>query len=86
VVEPEGVEPETGAAATPADPAAYDSPRASGARARGLAAPYIAGGRDPDPDSGRREERFYLRILVVMVIAIVLAGFVLGALASLLAR
>ena len=30
------------------------------ARARGLAAPYIAGGRDPDP-AGRREERFYGR-------------------------
>jgi hypothetical protein len=32
----------------PPDPDAYDSPRAAQARARGLAAPYIAGGEDPD--------------------------------------
>jgi hypothetical protein len=67
-----------------ADPDAYDSPRASGARARGLAAPYIAGGEDPDPAAGRREERYYLRILVAMIVVIVLAGFVLGIIASLL--
>ncbi|MFL5678974.1 MAG: hypothetical protein ACJ77B_00065 [Chloroflexota bacterium] len=62
----------------PPDPAAYDSPRAAAARARGLAAPYIAGGRDPDPERGMREERFYGRILIAMVVIIVLAGFVLG--------
>jgi hypothetical protein len=33
---------------------------------------------------GRREERHYLRILVVMVVVIVLSGFVLGYLAQLL--
>lgn len=68
----------------PPDPAAYDSPRAAAARARGLAAPYIAGGRDPDPDAGLREERFYGRILLVMVAVIVLGGFVLGIAAALL--
>ena len=68
----------------PPDPAAYDSPRAAIARARGLAAPYIAGGRDPDPEAGRREERFYVRLLVVMVAVIVLGGFVLGIAAALM--
>jgi hypothetical protein len=68
----------------PADPEAYDAPRAAQARARGLAAPYIAGGRDPDPEVGRREERFYVRILLAMVVLIVLSGFVLGAIAKLL--
>lgn len=62
----------------PADPAAYDSVRAQHARARGLEAPYIAGGRDPDPEAGRREERYYGRLLVGMVAALVLGGFVLG--------
>jgi hypothetical protein len=68
----------------PPDPEAYDAPRAAQARARGLAAPYIAGGRDPQPEVGRREERFYLRILLVMVVLIVLSGFILGAIAKLL--
>ncbi|HEY0443508.1 MAG TPA: hypothetical protein VGC90_04720 [Candidatus Limnocylindrales bacterium] len=70
--------------ALPPDPAAYDSPRASAARARGLAAPYIAGGRDPQPDEGHREERFYGRILVAMILVIVLGGFVLGIVSVLL--
>jgi len=55
----------------PPDPAAYDDPRAELARARGLSAPYIAGGRDPEPDEGIREERFFGRLLLVMVVAIV---------------
>jgi hypothetical protein len=67
----------------PPDPAAYDSERNALARARGLAAPYIAGGRDPDPESGHREERYYGRLLLLMVAAIVLAGFVLGIIANL---
>ncbi len=84
--EPRGHEPEPPAPADqlPPDPAAYDSPRAAQARARGLAAPYIAGGRDPEPEQGRREERFYLRLLVIMVIVIVLSGFVLGIVAVIL--
>ena len=68
----------------PADAEAYDSPRAVQARARGLAAPYIAGGEDPDMDRARREERRNLRILIAMVVVIVLSGSVLGYLANLL--
>jgi hypothetical protein len=77
--------PGTSAGTTlPPDPAAYDSERNVHARARGLAAPYIAGGRDPDPEEGRREERFYGRLLLLMVVVIVLAGFVLGIIANLI--
>jgi len=68
----------------PPDPDAYDSPRAVQARARGLSAPYIAGGEDPNPDATRASERPYLRLLIAMVIVIVLGGFVLGASAKLL--
>jgi hypothetical protein len=68
----------------PPDPEAYDSVRAQHARARGLAAPYIAGGRDPDPAAGRREERFYGRLLVIMVVALVLGGFVIGTVIALI--
>lgn len=68
----------------PPDPEAYDSERSAMARARGLSAPYIAGGRDPDPVAGKREERFYLRLLLLMVGVIVLGGFVLGIAAVLL--
>ena len=73
-----------GEEALPADPAAYDSERNAAARARGLSAPYIAGGRDPAPDAGLREERFYGRLVLIMFIAIVIGGFVLGALQVLL--
>jgi hypothetical protein len=66
----------------PADPEAYDSPRSVQARARGLAAPYIAGGTDPDPETGRREERRYLVLLLMMVVVVVLSGLVLGYLAQ----
>lgn len=68
----------------PPDPEAYDSVRAQHARARGLAAPYIAGGRDPEPEIGRREERFYLRLLVIMVLVLVFGGFVLGVVIALI--
>ena len=64
--------------ALPPDPIEYDSNRARIARAKGLAGPYIAGGRDPDPESGLREERYYGRLLVFMVATLVLGGFVLG--------
>lgn len=77
-------EPPQPSATLPPDPEAYDSVRAEHARARGLSAPYIAGGRDPDPETGRREERFYVRLLVLMVVAIVLGGFVIGFLIALL--
>lgn len=68
----------------PPDPEAYDSARNEHARKRGLAAPYIAGGRDPDPEPGHAEERRYLRWLIAMVIVLVLAGFVLGILGNIL--
>ena len=70
--------------ALPPDPEAYDSERNEHARARGLAAPYIAGGRDPEPEVGRREERYYVRLLLIMVGLIVLGGFVLGIISNLL--
>ncbi|MCI0582368.1 MAG: hypothetical protein L0227_05650 [Chloroflexi bacterium] len=69
----------------PPDPQAYDEVRNEHARKRGLAAPYIAGGRDPNPEAGQAEERRYLRWLLIMVVAIVLSGFVLGILANLIA-
>ena len=62
----------------PPDPAEYDSTRAQIARAKGLEAPYIAGGGDPDPGPGLREERYYGKLLVYMVVTIILAGFVIG--------
>ena len=69
--------------ALPPDPDAYDSPRATQARARGLAAPYIAGGEDPDIEATRLRERRYVRILVAMIVVVVLSGFVLGYVAKL---
>ncbi|HET9851082.1 MAG TPA: hypothetical protein VFP56_01090 [Candidatus Limnocylindrales bacterium] len=79
-------QPPTGGAgpSLPPDPEAYDSPRASQARARGLAAPYIAGGDDPNPEATRREERRYVIALVAMIVVVVLAGFVLGIVQNLL--
>lgn len=82
--EPAEAPTDAGQAALPPDPDAYDSPRAIHARARGLAAPYIAGGEDPDIDRARRDERRYLRILIAMIVVIVLSGFVLGYLANVL--
>lgn len=67
-----------------ADPDAYDSPRARIARSRGLSSPYIPGGDDPEPESGRREERYYLRILVVMIAIVVLGAFALGVVENLI--
>ncbi|HJP89827.1 MAG TPA: hypothetical protein VJ850_12400 [Candidatus Limnocylindrales bacterium] len=75
-------EPPPAPAQLPADPEAYDSPRAAQARARGLSAPYIAGGTDPDPEAGRAAERRDLRRLIVMVIVVVFAGWVLGIIAN----
>ncbi len=62
----------------PPDPEQYDSERNEHARRRGLSAPYIAGGRDPDPGTGQLEERRFLRLLILMVVVIVLSGFVIG--------
>ena len=74
----EGPPTERVATTLPADPAQYDSDRGRIARAKGLPAGYIAGGKDPDPEPGLQEERYYGRLLLGMVIAIILAGFVLG--------
>ena len=68
----------------PPDPAAYDTERNAHARARGLAAPYIAGGRDPQPEVGRNEDRFYGRLLLAMIGLIVIGGFLIGIVANLL--
>jgi hypothetical protein len=62
----------------PPDPAEYDSARAQIARAKGLPTPYIAGGRDPDPEAGLREERHYGKLLLWMVVALMFGGFVIG--------
>jgi hypothetical protein len=62
----------------PSDPVAYDSPRAQRARAKGLKAPYIAGGDDPDIATAHAEERRLWRILLAMVFVIVSAGFIIG--------
>jgi hypothetical protein len=70
-------------AALPPDPDAYDSPRAVQARARGLAAPYIAGGDDPDAETTRRREGRYLKLLIAMIFILIVAGFVLGYVAQL---
>lgn len=61
-----------------------EAERAAHARARGLEAPLIVGGRDPEPDAALREDRTYGRLLLIMVGAIVAAGFVLGILANLI--
>jgi hypothetical protein len=68
----------------PPDPIAYDSPRAVRAREKGLEAPYIAGGHDPNPATGLAEERRYLKLLLVMTAVIVASGFVIGTAIALL--
>ena len=81
---PESADEPASPSTLPPDPEAYDSPRGVQARARGLAAPYIAGGLDPDAEATQREERRYLRLLIAMIIVLVLAGFVLVYIADLL--
>ena len=61
-----------------------DLERNAHARKRGLSAPYIAGGRDPNPEAGLAEERRYVRWLVIMVIFLITAAFMVGIVASLL--
>ena len=78
-----GPDPAPTTATLPSDPEAYDAVRNVHARARGLAAPYIAGGTDPDPGPALREERYYGRLLVGMVLVLVLGGFVIGILVAL---
>lgn len=52
--------------------------RSQHARARGLGAPYIPGGEDPDPDATARAERPYIRLLVLMVAGIIIGAFALS--------
>jgi hypothetical protein len=49
-----------------------------------LAAPYIPGGQDPDPERTRGEERRLLRILLAMVVIVVLGAFLLGVVENLI--
>ena len=67
----------------PPDPVAYDAVRNVHARARGLPTPYIPGGTDPDLGTALREERYYGKLLLGMVLALVLGGFVVGILVAL---
>ncbi|HET7727994.1 MAG TPA: hypothetical protein VFK54_11800 [Candidatus Limnocylindrales bacterium] len=69
----------------PPDPHKYDEPRNAAARRRGLEAPYIAGGEDPDLAETLRRERRHLRLLIAMVVVVVLLGFILGIAGSLIA-
>ena len=70
--------PLAGDSELPADPARYDSPRAVAARRRGLEAPYIPGGDDPELAETLERESRDTRLLIGMAITIVLMGFVLG--------
>jgi hypothetical protein len=67
----------------PADPDLYDSPRAVRARAKGLPGPYIEGGNDPDIGPALAEDRRLGRLLVIMVLSIIGAGFAIGTLLAL---
>jgi hypothetical protein len=52
------------------------------ARAKGVPGGTITGGEDPDLEETLERERPWIRLLVAMVIVLVLAGFVLGAIAA----
>jgi len=83
--ETESAQPTTSTPSSlPYDPVAYDSPRAVRARAKGLQAPYIAGGEDPDPAAALEADRHYGRLLVAMAMTIVASGFVIGTIIALL--
>lgn len=76
-------DPDTPSRDLPPDPDAYDSPRAVRARQKGLKAPYIAGGDDPDPAAGLAEERRYGKLLLAFAFAIIASGFIIGILIAL---
>ena len=54
------------------------APRGQMARARGLDAPYIPGGRDPHPEATARSERRSMQLLILMVALIVAGGFIIS--------
>ena len=77
-------EPSGPTGTTPITDAVFDSiqprpgkamPWPPAADQRGLASPYPPGGADPDPVPGQREDRYYLRLLIAMILLIVLSGF-----------
>ncbi len=68
----------------PPDPEQYDAVRNEHARRRGLKQAYIAGGDDPELHATLRRERYYLRILIAMVVLIVVIGFGLGIIEALI--
>jgi hypothetical protein len=76
-------DPRPTAPTLPPDPERYDSARDRRARAKGLPAPYIAGGDDPDLAARLVEERRLSRLLVAMVATIVGAGFIIGTILAL---
>ena len=76
-----GREPDAGS--LPPDPDRYDSPRAARAREKGLDAPYIAGGDDPDPAAGLAEERRYGLLLLAFAVTIIASGFIVGTIIAL---
>lgn len=79
---PEPAPTQAAPAPPPPDPAAYDSPRAVQARKKGLPGPYIPGGMDPDLEATQRREQRDLWLLIGMIAAIILSGYVLGFLAN----
>lgn len=52
--------------------------RNQAARARGLKAPYIPGGEDPDPVATAARERRLKQLLIGMVLVIVVGGFLIS--------
>lgn len=58
--------------------------RNQAARARGLQAPYIPGGEDPDPAGTAARERRLRLLLVAMILLIVVGGFAISIAALLL--
>ena len=68
----------------PPDPEQYDEYRNVAARKRGLQQPYIAGGNDPELEETLARERPYIRLLLAMVVALVMLGFVLGIIGTLI--
>ena len=71
-------------ASLPPDPEKFDEYRNVAARRRGLQQPYIAGGDDPELEETLAKERPYVRLLIAMVVALVMLGFVLGIIGTLI--
>lgn len=61
----------------------YDSPRDRRAREKGLPGDHITGGDDPNIGPALAEDRRLGRWLVIMVVAIVASGFIIGTILTL---